>query len=97
MGGIPQFHAPISEGITHIEVVLIGGSNIQIQEEWGGSSPIFVRGCAISEFETPPFDKARQRQKIDPFVRVGKNDLKKYMIQKTFEKFCRWSQRNMHF
>ncbi len=47
----------------------------------GGSSLIFVRGCAISEFGTPPFDKARQRRKFDPFVRqirekVGKNDLK---------------------
>ncbi len=47
---------------------------------WGGSPPIFVRGCAISGFDTPPFDKARQRRKFDPFVRqiwekVGKNDL----------------------
>ena len=26
----------------------------------GASSPIFVRGCAISGFETPPFDKVRK-------------------------------------
>ena len=35
----------------------------------GGSSLIFVRRCAISGFETPPFDKARQHGKFDPFVR----------------------------
>ncbi len=57
----------------------------------GGSSPIFVRGCAISGFETPPFDKERQRRKFDPFVRqirekVGKNDLKMY-YSKDFRKF----------
>ncbi len=63
----------------------------------GGSSLIFVRGCAISGFETPPFNKARQRQKIDPFVRqirekVGKNDLKMYDSDDFFV-----VQRNMHF
>ncbi len=31
----------------------------------GGSSPIFVCRCAISEFDTPPFDKAPQRRKFD--------------------------------
>ncbi len=35
----------------------------------GGYSPIFVHGCAISEFETPPFDEANQRWKFDPFIR----------------------------
>ncbi len=30
----------------------------------GGSSLIFVRGCAISGFEIPPFDKARQGRKF---------------------------------
>ena len=39
----------------------------------------------------PPFDKARQRQKFDPFVRqirekVGKNDLKMYDSE-DFQKF----------
>ncbi len=48
-----------------------------------GSSPIFVHGCAILGFDTPPFNKARQCWKFDPFVRqiqekVGKNDLKMY-------------------
>ena len=36
----------------------------------GKCSPsIFVYGCAISRFQTPPFNKVLQRQKIDPFVR----------------------------
>ncbi len=57
----------------------------------GGSSPIFVRGCAISGCDTPPFHKARQRRKFDPFVRqirekVGKNDLKMYDSE-DFRKF----------
>ena len=48
-----------------------------------GSSLISVRGCAISGFETPSFDKVQWRQKLDPFVRQirekdGKNDLKMY-------------------
>ncbi len=32
----------------------------------GGSSLIFARGCAISGFETPPFDKARFKEKKHP-------------------------------
>ena len=35
----------------------------------GGSSPIFVYGCAILRFETPPLSKVPHRQKFDPFVR----------------------------
>ncbi len=49
----------------------------------GGSSQIFVGGCATSGFQTPPFNKARRRRKFDPFVRqirgkLGKNCLKMY-------------------
>ncbi len=67
----------------------------------GGSSPIFVRGCAISGFETPPFAKARQPWKFDPFVRqirekVGKNDPKMYDSE-DFRKFLPLKSANMHF
>ncbi len=35
----------------------------------GGSSPIFVRGCATSGSQTPSFDKEHQRRKFDPVLR----------------------------
>ncbi len=35
----------------------------------GGSSLIFVRGCSTSGSQTPPFGKARQRQKSYPVLR----------------------------
>ena len=35
----------------------------------GGSSPIFVYGCAILRFETPPLSKTRQRRTFDLVVR----------------------------
>ncbi len=49
----------------------------------GGSSPIFVRGCATWGSRTPAFDKARQRQNFDPVLRqisekVSKKCLKMY-------------------
>ena len=35
----------------------------------GGLFPISVGECDTLGFQTPPFNKARERQKIDPFVR----------------------------
>ncbi len=72
---------------------MIAPNQVQSNNEprGGGSSPIFVRGCAISGFQTPPFHKARQRRKFDPFVRqipgkLGKNCLKMYDSE-DFRKF----------
>ena len=52
-----------------LQVMFPLASNMSNARGGGGSSPIFLRGCAISGFETPPFDKARQRRKFDPYVR----------------------------
>ena len=63
--------------------IIIQCATIPVARGAGGSSLIFVRGCAILGLDTPPLDKARQRRKFDPFVRqirgkVGKNDLEMY-------------------
>ena len=34
----------------------------------GGSSLIFVYGCEILRFETPPLSKTHQRRKLYPFA-----------------------------
>ncbi len=54
------------QGLLTLEYGL-GGSSLS--SPGGGSFPIFVVGCAILRFETPPLGKARHRQKFDPFAR----------------------------
>ena len=48
----------------------------------GRSSPIFVYVCAISEFQTPPFDRVCHHQKFDPFVKQIWEKINKKWIKK---------------
>ncbi len=80
--------APLGIDINHL-----GGSSAKWKKKWFGGSPLTPGGglWLWGDFDTPPFDKARQRRKFDPFVRqirekVGKNDIKMYDSE-DFRKF----------
>ncbi len=61
----PKFHYHFLGGGG----VCFGINYRRAQSRGGGSSPIFLCGCATSGSRTPPFDKARQRRNFDPVLR----------------------------